>query len=80
MNTFRAQHYEARALRVEGWDVRVASYQLGDRWVSKVDNVSPGAVIARGQGADRREAEEHAIAYAATKLRLTRRLLVPAEP
>lgn len=76
MTTFNAEGYEERTLELERWPIRVASYKLGDRWACKVDNVSPGAVIARGIGSTREEAEEDALSRAASRLRLTRRVQV----
>jgi hypothetical protein len=78
MVSFKVEGYETRALELEGWPVRVASYKLGDRYACKVDNVSPGAVVARGTGATREEAEAAALERARAKLRLTRRRAVPS--
>ncbi|MEC7519066.1 MAG: hypothetical protein VYE22_04325 [Myxococcota bacterium] len=78
MSTFKVEGYETREEELEGWPVRIASYQLGERFACKVDNVSPGAVIARGEGATREEAEGDAIERAARKLRTTRRIEVLA--
>lgn len=76
MGSFNAEGYETREFELEGWPVRVASYKLGERYACKVDNVSPGAVFARGEGATREEAEKEALERAAGRLRLTRRLEV----
>lgn len=78
MGSFKAEGYQTREAELAGWPVRVASYQLGDRFACKVDNVSPGAVIARGEGATREEAEREAVERAEAKLRLTRRIEVLA--
>lgn len=74
MGNFNVEGYETREIELEGWPVRVASYELADRFACKVDNVSPGAVFARGEGATREEAEEQALERAARKLWLTRRV------
>ncbi len=62
---------EERQVRVEAVGdvtVRVVSYKLGKEYVCTVDNVDPGAVIARARGNDRESAEGQA-------LRKVRRLL-----
>ncbi len=76
MTQFQVQGYRERTIDLEGWPTRVASYQLATRWAAKVDNVSPGAIIARGEGATREEAETEALELAAKRLRTTRRLEV----
>lgn len=76
MTRFKPEEYEARNSQLEGWPVCIASYRLGHRYSCRVDNVSPGATIARGVGDTRQQAEEHAVLHAAGKLRLTRRLKV----
>ena len=32
-----------RQVEIDGWQVNLTTYQLGDKWHSKADNVSPGA-------------------------------------
>jgi len=43
---------------------------IGGRYCARVDNVDPGAIIGRGQGATRAEAEQQAIESAALTLNL----------
>jgi hypothetical protein len=50
--------------------VGVESYKVGARFAARVDNVDPGAVIGRGQGATREEAEQVALEAAALTLQL----------
>ncbi|MCA9636473.1 MAG: hypothetical protein KC420_10650 [Myxococcales bacterium] len=52
--------------------MNITSYKLLDRFLCKVDNVSPGAVIARGEGPTRAAAEEDALSNARRRLQLTR--------
>lgn len=52
--------------------ITVTSYRLGDRYYCTVDNVEPGARIARGEGATRAEAERIAIEKVAARLAQTR--------
>lgn len=39
-------------------DIRLSSYKLGDRFICAIDNIIPGAIIARGRGPTRLEAEQ----------------------
>jgi hypothetical protein len=55
---------------LEGQPVCVTSYKVGVRYCARVDNIDPGAIIGRGQGASRLEAETAAIDSAALTLQL----------
>jgi hypothetical protein len=57
----KAEEYREQRVEVGGWPVNLASYRLGERYHCKADNVSPGATLARGEGATREEAEEKAL-------------------
>ena len=65
--------YSERKIELHGWPVNLTSYRLGDVYYCKADNVSPGAQIARAQGASKQEAEEKALAKAKERLGATRR-------
>jgi hypothetical protein len=67
------QEYRETKLEIEGWPVNVTSYRLGNRFYCKVDNVSPGAWLARTTGATREEAEQAALERAKQLLGRTRR-------
>ncbi|MBI2815841.1 MAG: hypothetical protein HYX72_02765 [Acidobacteria bacterium] len=71
-----SQEYKETKLELEGWPVNVTSYKLGDRFYCKVDNVSPGAWLARTTGATREEAEQAALERARQMLGRTRRQAV----
>lgn len=61
--------------RIEGsgpWKIRIVSYRLGDRYYCAVDNVDPGAVLARASGQTREEAEAKALEEGRAKLARTR--------
>ena len=60
----KPEDYAERNLELAGWPVHVVTYRLGKMFYCKVDNVSPGAHIARAQGASKQEAEEKALAKA----------------
>jgi hypothetical protein len=67
----RTEDYQRREEKLAGWPVGIVSYRLGDKWFCEIDNVSPGARIARAEGATREEAEATAIAAATRRLART---------
>jgi hypothetical protein len=68
----RAEDYQRRRQELAGWPVGIVSYRLDERFVCEIDNVSPGARVARAEGATREEAERAAIAAAERRLARTR--------
>jgi hypothetical protein len=68
----KAEEYRERRESVLSWPVRIVSYRLGDHWRCEIDNVDPGAQIARADGPTREEAEQQAASKAATRLGRTR--------
>ncbi|MEN8374725.1 MAG: hypothetical protein ABFS34_04695 [Gemmatimonadota bacterium] len=73
MSAIKPEDWAERRLELAGWSVRVVSYRLGDTYLCTVDNVDPGARVARGRGSTREEAEGVAIDRAETRLAATRR-------
>jgi len=69
----KPQNYSERKLEVDGWQVNLTIYQLGDKWHAKADNVSPGAALARIVGDSREDAESKALARAKELLSRTKR-------
>ena len=69
----RPEEYSERTLEIEGWQVHVVTYRLGEKYISKADNVSPGANLARREGATREEAEAQVLERARELLSRTRR-------
>ena len=55
------EDYSERTVDVEGWQVNLTSYKLGDTYHCKADNVSPGAWLARTTGKTKQEAESAAL-------------------
>ena len=55
------EQHESRMETVGKVTVRVKSYKLGDDFICTVDNVDPGAVVARGKGPIRETAERAAL-------------------
>jgi hypothetical protein len=64
----RAEDYQRRRQELAGWPVGIVSYKLDDRFICEIDNVSPGARVARAEGATREEAERAAIKTAERRL------------
>ena len=76
MSELRAAEYARTEAELAGWPVGITTWFRGDVWICHVDNVSPGATIARSRGASRNEAVENALARARTRLARTRRFPV----
>ena len=73
MSRFTAEEYEQRREVIDGWELGITSYRLADRCYCKVDNVSPGALLARAVAPTKDEAEGAALAHARARLATTRR-------
>jgi hypothetical protein len=69
----KPESFSERKVEVEGWPVNLTSYSIGPVYHCKVDNVSPGACIARTTGSTREEAEEKALEEARRRLARTRK-------
>jgi hypothetical protein len=69
----RATDYSTREEVLHGWPVRVTTYAIAGVYHCHVDNVSPGAVIARASHADRDAAQTTALSKAADRLAQTKR-------
>ena len=72
----KAEEYSTREVELAGWKARVTSYKLGDTYHCSVDNVSPGAVVARTEGKTREQAENEAVEKATRYLAQTRKTSV----
>jgi hypothetical protein len=68
----QAEDYQRRREELAGWPVGIVSYRIGERYYCEVDNVSPGARIARAEGSSREEAERLAKEAAEGRLGRTR--------
>ncbi|MCI0354369.1 MAG: hypothetical protein L0099_04910 [Acidobacteria bacterium] len=69
----KPEDYSERKLELSGWPVHVVTYRLGKLYYCKVDNVSPGAQVARASAATREDAEQQALAKAGERLAATRK-------
>lgn len=69
----KPEDYMERKIEIEGWPVNLTSYKLGDLFYCKIDNVSPGAWLARTTAATREDAEKKALERAKQLLSRTHR-------
>jgi hypothetical protein len=72
MPGLRAELFQRRQADLAGWRVGIASYKVGHRFICEIDNVDPGARLARAEGATREAAEQAAMATAQRRLARTR--------
>ncbi|HEV3216875.1 MAG TPA: hypothetical protein VGZ27_14175 [Vicinamibacterales bacterium] len=69
----KAEEYTERREEVDGWQVHIVTYRIGDRYYCTIDNVDPGARFARAEGATREDAERVALEKARKYLAQTRK-------
>ena len=69
----KAEVYQERQEEAFGWKIHVVSFKLGERFFCTVDNVDPGARLARGEGDTPEEAETRALEKARRYLSQTKR-------
>ena len=69
----KPEEYAERNQELAGWPVHVVTYRLGKLYYCKVDNVSPGAQVARASAESRQDAEQKALSKATERLAATRR-------
>lgn len=69
----KPENYSEQKVEIDGWQVNLTIYQLGDKWHAKADNVSPGAALARIVADTREDAESKALARAKELLSRTKR-------
>ncbi|MCU1291274.1 MAG: hypothetical protein JWP08_124 [Bryobacterales bacterium] len=69
----RAENWNKQEFELEGWTVKLTSYQIGQTQVAEVEAVASGAVIARSTDQLREQAEKTALENARKRLLRTRR-------
>ncbi|MGH9347144.1 MAG: hypothetical protein ACRD26_07740 [Vicinamibacterales bacterium] len=69
----KTEEFQERRDELGGWAINVVSYRIGGRYYCTIDNVDPGARVARAEGGTRGEAETAAIEKATRYLQQTRR-------
>lgn len=68
----KPEEYATRIEHVGAWQYRVTTYRLDDAYVCAVDNVDPGATLARVKAASLEEAVAQATSKARHMLEKTR--------
>ena len=68
MSTLQPQEYRERRESVPPFKIHIVSYRLDGTFYCSVDNVDPGANIARAEAPTRDEAEMKAVAKAKERL------------
>ena len=69
----KAEDFTERKETIDGWNVNIVTYRIGNHWYCAIDNVDPGARFARAEGATREDAERVALEKAKKYLGQTRR-------
>ncbi|MGA9365164.1 MAG: hypothetical protein WBW16_12435 [Bacteroidota bacterium] len=72
MTILKPEEQHERKESLPPFEIHLLSYRLDKTYYCTVDNVDPGAVIARAKGATREEAEAKAIAKAKERILQTR--------
>ena len=67
----KTEEYVQRTESSPEYTYRVTTYRIGGKYHCTVDNVDPGAVIARSEGPTREEAESRAVSRARERLKLS---------
>ena len=68
MPTVKPEELKQRTETIGKWTVRLTSYKVGDVYRCEIDNIDPGAKIARGSGPNRNIAEQAALEKATATL------------
>jgi folate-dependent phosphoribosylglycinamide formyltransferase PurN len=72
LNTLRPEEFTERVEAVPPFQIHITSFRLGGTYHCIVDNVDPGAIIARSEGPTLEQAERKAVTRAKGKLEHTR--------
>ena len=72
VKTFQPEDWHERRESFPPFQVHIVSYRIDGTYFCTVDNVDPGAVIARAKGSTQEEAEEKAVFRAQQRLGRTR--------
>ncbi len=69
----KSEDFRETQQELDGWAINIVSYRVGEKFYCTIDNVSPGARVARAEGLTREEAETTALEKAKRYLKQTRR-------
>jgi hypothetical protein len=67
-----AEDYTRKQMELDGWQIVIESYHVGDRFYCTISNADPGARFARAEGSSVEEAERTAVEKARRYLARTR--------
>ena len=70
----RAENWTQEEVELDGWAIRLRSYQINDRFLTEVEAESSGIIIARGIASSREESRREALETASRRLRRTKLL------
>jgi hypothetical protein len=73
-DSLRPEEHDRRVEEIDGLPVGITTYRIDATWYCKVDNVEPGVMIARAEGATRKAAETEAIEKARARLATTQKM------
>ena len=68
MPPIKPEELQQRTEKIGKWTVQLTSYKAGDVYRCEIDNIDPGAKIARGSGPNRNIAEQAALEKATATL------------
>jgi hypothetical protein len=68
----RADNWISEEVELEGWAVKVTSYEINDRFLTEIDAMSSGTTLARGIASNREESRGEAFKTASRRLQRTR--------
>ena len=66
----KAENYQKEKREVDVKMINITTYKIGERYFCHIDNVSPGATIARTEGATLEEARELALQKVTVRLQI----------
>jgi hypothetical protein len=67
----KAEDYRVEHREISDVKVKVSSYRIGENFYCHVENLDPGATIARAEASTREEAIDLAVQKAAVRLQST---------
>ncbi len=57
----RAENWNKQETELEGWAVRITSYQIGESYITEVAGTDSGAMVARGIAPSAEESRQKAV-------------------
>jgi hypothetical protein len=63
-----AEHWTTEDCELEGYAVRVSSYQLGIAYLTEIESIDSGTLVGRGVAGSFQESRQKALAIASQRL------------